>query len=111
MRKSRFTEEQIIAIVQESAAGAKAGELIRRHGISHETFLEVAKAARHAIRRTGSSVKRWGDELDLELEPLLDGPEELRPVRLADLKALCARAGLTSKGRFRRLARPHLRRR
>ena len=38
MRKSRLTEEQIIAILQESAAGAKTAELIRRHGISRETF-------------------------------------------------------------------------
>lgn len=38
MRKLRFTEEQIIGILQESAAGAKTGELIRRHGISRETF-------------------------------------------------------------------------
>jgi putative transposase len=38
MRKSRFTDEQIIAILQESAADGKTGELIRRHGISRETF-------------------------------------------------------------------------
>lgn len=37
MRQSRFTEEQIIATLQESAAGAKTGELIRRHGSSRET--------------------------------------------------------------------------
>jgi putative transposase len=38
MRKSRFTEAQIIAILQEQAAGAKTSELVRRHNISRETF-------------------------------------------------------------------------
>ena len=36
MRKGRFTDEQIATILQESTAGAKTGELIRRHGISRE---------------------------------------------------------------------------
>ena len=38
MRKSRFTDEQIIAIVKEYEAGAKLAELCRRHGISPATF-------------------------------------------------------------------------
>ncbi len=38
MRKSRFTEEQIIGIIQEYAVGAKATELCRRHGMSEATF-------------------------------------------------------------------------
>ena len=34
MRKSRFSEEQIIAILKESEAGVEPGELCRRHGIT-----------------------------------------------------------------------------
>ena len=38
MRTSRFTDEQIIAIVREYEAGAKLAELCRRHGVSPATF-------------------------------------------------------------------------
>ena len=38
MRKSRFTDEQIISILKQSDAGASTKELCRKHGISPNTF-------------------------------------------------------------------------
>jgi|TARA_Y100000814_G_scaffold277990_1_gene239447 putative transposase len=38
MKKSRFSEQQIIGILKEHAAGMTAAELCRKHGISDATF-------------------------------------------------------------------------
>ena len=38
MKRNRFTEEQIIGVLKEHEAGAKAADLCRKHGMSEATF-------------------------------------------------------------------------
>ena len=38
MKRIRFTEEQIIAVLREDEAGAKAADLARKHGVSEATL-------------------------------------------------------------------------
>ena len=38
MKRNRFTEEQIIAVLREHDAGAKAADLCRKHGMSEATL-------------------------------------------------------------------------
>ena len=55
MKRSRFSEEQIIAILKEQEAGSATADVCRRHGVSSATFykwkakfggLEVSEAKR-----------------------------------------------------------------
>lgn len=38
MKRKRFTEDQIIAVLRGHEAGAKAGDLARKHGVSEATL-------------------------------------------------------------------------
>lgn len=43
MKKSRFTDQQIAAVVQEMEAGAKMPDLVRRHGVTEQTLYRWKK--------------------------------------------------------------------
>ena len=57
--KKRFTEEQIIQILKEQAAGERTADVCRRHGISQPTFykwktkfsgMEVSGSREHRVK-------------------------------------------------------------
>ena len=80
MKKSRFTIEQMIAILQEHAAGASLVELLRRHSISRPTFylwkkqygdLQVSDATRlRALEDDNALLKRLVADQALNLQIL-----------------------------------------
>ena len=80
--KSRFTEEQIIKILQEGQAGAKVADLCRQHGISQPTYylwkskyanMTVSEAKRlKALESENSKLKRLVADQQLDILVLKD---------------------------------------
>ena len=80
MRKSRFSDEQIIAILKEHAAGLTTAEVCRKHGISDATFynwrrkyggMEVADAKRlRALEAENSKLKKMLAEQMMDVATL-----------------------------------------
>lgn len=82
MRKSRFTEAQIVGVLHEHEAGAKIAELCRRHGITETTFhrwkrkyggLQVDEAKRlKALEDENRQLKRIVADQALNLQVVKD---------------------------------------
>ena len=82
MKRSRFTEEQIIAILREQETGVPVADLCRKHGLSSPTFykwkakyggMDVSEARRlRALEDENAKLKRLLAEAMLDNVALKD---------------------------------------
>jgi putative transposase len=82
MRKSRFTESQIVAMLQAGEAGLPVAELLRKHGVSRQTYYswkaKYGGATVNEIRRLqeleaeNAKLKRMYADLALENAAIKD---------------------------------------
>ena len=86
MKRKRYTEEQIISILKEQEAGARAEDLARRHGVCENTIyrckakfggMEVNEAKRlRDLEQENARLKRLLAEAELDkaaLKELVEG--------------------------------------
>ena len=82
MKRSRFTQEQVIGVLKEHQAGAAVADLCRKHGIGDATFytwrskyggMEVSDARRlKALEEENAKLKRLLAESMLDVSTLKD---------------------------------------
>jgi putative transposase len=82
MKRSRFTEEQIIGILRDQEAGMRTADICRKHGISEATFykwkakyggLDVSDARRlRALESENAKLKKLLAEAMLDNAVLKD---------------------------------------
>ena len=82
MKRSRFTQEQVIAVLKEHQAGAAVADLCRTHGISDATFytwrskyggMEVSDAKRlKTLEEENTKLKKLLAESMLDVSTLKD---------------------------------------
>lgn len=80
MRRKRFTEEQIVSILKESAAGMRTDDVCRRHGICSNTFyrwkakyvdMEISDVRKlKALESENARLKRIVAEQALDIQAL-----------------------------------------
>ena len=96
MKRSRFSDEQIIGILKEHQAGLSAADLCRKYGISDATFYtwrkkyggrEVSAARRvpqrTAVRQLPAAREHRGMEKRLQSEPPAHEPRRAHPAEFA----------------------------